>query len=114
MNESFKEVIGLVKEIIARFESIEGRRWGAEGAMIELQKQVGELAKLILMQEGYYFADRDKLNEKYISNKERIGDELADIFYALIRIAKHYDIDLVDANRKAREEEDKFLKSKEV
>ena len=103
--------VQLAERIIERFEKIEQRSWGAEGAMIELQKQVGELAKLIMVQEKYYFDKRNELDPKYEANKEKIADELADILYAIIRLAKHYNIDLLDAHLKAREKEDEFLKS---
>lgn len=111
---SFKDTIQHTEKIIKRFEKIEGKHWGAEGAVIELQKQVGELAKFVMVQEKYYFADRPKLDKQYETNKEKIGDELADILYAIIRIADHYGVDLVDAHIKARKAEDKFLNSKKV
>ncbi len=111
---TFKESIELAHGIIERFEKIEGKKWGAEGSIIELQKQVGELSKLIMVYEKYYFSDRDKEDSQYESTIEEIGDELADILYAIIRIAKHYNIDLEKAHIDARKKEDEFLKSKRV
>lgn len=111
---SFKEAVILAENIIKRFEQIECRKWGAEGALIELQKQVGELSKLVMVHEKYYFSGRDKLNKQYASDKEKIADELADIFYAIIRLARHYDIDLEQAHLDARKAEDNFLKSKGI
>ncbi len=108
---SFTEAIELAKQIIRRFEKVEAKPWGVEGGMIELSKQVGELAKLVMVQERYYFPDRDKLDSKYDTSKEKIGDELADILFAIIRIADHYGIDLNHAHIKAREDEDVLLKS---
>ena len=49
--------------------------------MIELVKQIGDISKLVMVKEGYYFPDQ------YKSGTELIGDELADIFAAVIRIA---------------------------
>ncbi|MFH0701017.1 MAG: hypothetical protein V2A62_01115 [Candidatus Woesearchaeota archaeon] len=111
---TFKEAVKLAESIIVRFEKIEGRKWGAEGSLIELQKQVGELSKLIMVYEKYYFSDRDKIDKQYEASTEKIADELADVFYALIRIARHYNIDLEKAHLEARKEEDLFLKSKGV
>ncbi|MBI4980319.1 hypothetical protein HZC30_02035 [Candidatus Woesearchaeota archaeon] len=111
---SFKDAITLAESIITRFEKIEGKPWGAEGALIELTKQVGELSKLIMVHENYYFSDRDKLDKQYEAAAQKIADELADIFYAVIRIAKHYNIDFEKAHLEAREKEDDFLKSKGV
>lgn len=113
-NISFQEVIKLTKDVILRFEKIEGRKWGAEGALIELQKQVGELSKGVMVYENYYFSDRNKLDKNYETTKERIADELADILHAIIRIAIHYEIDLEEAHINARKEEDNFLKSRGV
>lgn len=110
----FKEAIKLAEDIIERFEKIEGKKWGAEGAMIELSKQVGELSKLVMGKEGYYFKDRDKIDGQYSVDKEKIADELADILYAIIRLAKHYEIDLIKAHLEARKEEDGFLNSRGI
>ena len=114
MNQSFEDAIQEIRASINRFKKIEGKPWGVEGAVIELAKQVGELSALVMNQEGYYFADREKLSDKYASSKERIADELADIMFAVVRIADHYDIYLVDTNVKTRKDEDTFLKSKGV
>lgn len=111
---SFNEATRLAEDIIKRFEKIEGKPWGAEGGIIELQKQVGELSKLIMNREGYYFSSREKLDSQYDSSKEKIGDELADILYAIIRISRYYNIDLLESHIQARKSEDEFLKTKGV
>jgi hypothetical protein len=111
---SFKEAIELAKKIEERFKKIEGKPWGVEGAMIELSKQVGELSKLIMSQENYYFSNRDKIDKSYGPTNEKIGHELINIFSAIIRIANHYNIDLLDIHDKTRIEENEFLKSKGV
>ncbi len=114
MSQSFQDAINDIRKNINRFKKIEGKEWGVEGSIIELAKQVGELSALVMNQEQYYFADRNKLNDKYDSSKERIADELADIMFALVRIADHYDIDLVKTNTKTRKDENDFLNSKGV
>ena len=113
-NITFKEAIVLAENIIKRFDKIEGKPWLIHGNMIELMKQVGELSKLVMMQEGYYFSDRDKLDKQYETNKEKIADELADILYAIIRIASYYNLNLIDAHINARKAEDDFLKTRGV
>ncbi len=110
---TFRGAIDRFRTIYHRFEQIEGRPWGAEGATIELMKQVGELAKYVMVAERYYFVGREKL-PGYAASKETIGDELADIFAMLIRIADHYDIDLVEAHAKARQAEDEWLMARGV
>jgi len=90
---SFKEVVEKTLQVIHQFELVEKKKWGVEGAMIELSKQVGELSKNVMMYEGYYMAGRDSLKE-YETSKEKIADELSDVLFMVIRIANHYKIDL--------------------
>ncbi len=77
--------------------------------MIELSKQVGELSKLVMIQERYYVSD-----PRLTASTEQIGDELADILYAVIRIARYYRIDLEQAHLNARDGEDRYLRSRAV
>ncbi len=105
---SFREAIELFRPIYQRFERLQDRPWGVEGAMIELSKQVGELAKLVMVTEGYYFAERNRLPQ-YQASQSLIADELADVFAQLIRIADYYHIDLADAHVKARQSETESL-----
>lgn len=110
---TFQQAITLYRNIYQRFEKIEGKPWGAEGAVIELTKQVGELAKQVMVAEKYYFQGREKLTG-YETSKATIGDELADIFVAVIRIADYYEIDLIEAHIEARKAEDASLIQKGV
>ncbi len=96
----FQKVVDKTLEVIREFEKVEKRKWGVEGAMIELSKQVGELSKEIMIFEGYYLAGRDTLPE-YKPSKEKIADELADVLFMTIRIAEHYGIDLEKEHLKA-------------
>ncbi len=114
INQTFQDAIDATRQSITRFQKIEGKPWGVEGAIIELAKQVGDLAALVMNEEGYYFANRNEQSEKYASSKDSIADELADIMFAVVRIADHYGIDLVATNIKTRKKEDKFLKTKGV
>lgn len=111
-SDTFEEALEKIRSNIKRFEKIEGKPWGAEGAVIELAKQVGDLSALIMNREGYYFSGRDKLSDKYDSSNEKIADELADILLAVVRIADHYGVNLEAANTKTRQSEGAFLKSK--
>ena len=93
MSKSFQEIIDRSLTVINEFKTVEKRPWGAEAILIELMKQVGELSKLVMVTEKYYMAGRDNVPE-YQSSKEKIGDELSDIFFMTIRLANHYNIDL--------------------
>ena len=112
--QSFSDSVNEIRKSIARFEKIEGKPWGVEGAVIELAKQVGQLSALIMNREGYYYAEREKQRKDYDGSNERIADELADVMYVVVRIADHYGIDLEATNAKTRKNEDTFLKSKGV
>ena len=100
---SFQQAIALHRAVYQRFSKIEGCPWGAEGAMIELVKQVGELAKYVMAIEDYCFSQRQAL-PGYEASKDQLGDELADILAQLIRLADHYQIDLVETYLKASQE----------
>jgi NTP pyrophosphatase (non-canonical NTP hydrolase) len=107
---TFEEAIELFRSVYRRFEQIEGRPWGVEGALMELTKQAGELAKHVMVAEHYYFPGKEH-QPGYETSREIIADELADIFAMLIRIADHYDIDLAEAHVRARRAESAHLAS---
>lgn len=111
-NQTFEDAINEIRKSVSRFQKIEGKPWGVEGGVIELAKQVGQLSALVMNREGYYYSEREKENNNYHATNDRIADELADIMFAVVRIADHYDIDLVATNVKTRKDEDAFLKSK--
>ena len=46
---TFMEMQDMYNDIVRRFNKIELQDWKAEGAMIELSEQVGELAKQIMI-----------------------------------------------------------------
>jgi uncharacterized protein len=107
---SFKEAVDLSIKVIRAFDEIEERPWTVETTMIELMKQVGDLSKRLMMYENYYFTQRAG-NPNYTTSKEKIANELADIFHCLVRIADHYGIDLEDAHIKARKDEIGYIRS---
>lgn len=78
---------------------------GIHGAMIELSKQVGDLSKWVMIKEQYYAMD----GNMPANINEHIGDELADIFAQIIRIADYYNIDIEESHIRAREGEDECL-----
>lgn len=108
------DIFALNKARIKRFEKIEGKSWGVEGAMIELAKQVGDLSSLVMTKEGYYFQGRKKYNSKYSKDTSKIADELADIVFAVTRIAKHYNIDVLDATKKASKDDEEWFRENDI
>lgn len=109
MSKSFAEMEDMYKEVVKRFNKIELREWKAEGAMIELAKQVGELAKQVMIIEKYYALEGEALNVD-----KCLGNEMADVIAQIMRLADYYKIDLEKAFIEAREDEDRYLKSRGV
>ena len=109
MGKTFAEMEYMYKEIVKRFNKIELQEWKAEGAMIELSKQVGELAKQVMIKERYYALEGDVPDVD-----ARLGNEMADVIAQVMRLADYYRIDLEKAFIEAREDEDRYLKSRGV
>lgn len=103
---TFQEAIDLYRDVYKRFKKVEYRQWGINGAMIELSKQVGDLSKCVMIKEQYYAMG----GEIPPNINDHIGDELADIFGQLVRIADYYEIDLEEAHIRARAGENECLK----
>ncbi len=108
--KNFSELVHQTKQMMEQFQTIEQNPWGVEGAMIELSKQVGDLSKHVMVQEKYYIKSRE-VQSKYITSKQKIADELFDIWFCLIRIADHYKIDFEQTiNSITKKELDDFKK----
>lgn len=73
-------------------------------------KQVGQLSQNVMVFEKYYLAKRDDNPNYNKASKNEIGNELSDILFMIVRIAKHYDIDLESAHLKELELALKTLK----
>jgi NTP pyrophosphatase (non-canonical NTP hydrolase) len=99
---TFQEIVEKSLEVNRAFVEVEKRDWGVEGSMMELSKQVGDLAKRVMSYEGYYMAGRDSAPE-YQTSKEKIADELSDILFVIIRLADIYGIDLEEEHLKQLE-----------
>lgn len=109
MGKTFAEMQGMYRDVVRRFCKIELQEWKAEGAMIELSKQVGELAKQVMIKEKYYAL----VGEEPDVDK-RLGNEMADVIAQVMRLADYYNIDLEKAFIEAREDENGYLKSRGV
>lgn len=109
MSMTFNEMEEMYREVVKRFNKIELQPWNAEGAMIELMKQVGELSKQVMIKERYY-----ALTDEVPDVDERLGNEMADVIAQVMRLADYYKIDLEKAFVEAREDEDGYLKARGV
>ncbi len=109
MSLTFSEMQEMYRETVKRYNKIELQDWKAEGAMIELSKQVGELAKQVMIKEKYY-----ALTDEVPDVDERLGNEMADVIAQVMRLADYYKIDLEKAFVEAREDENHYLVSRGV
>ena len=109
MSKTFREMQDMYREVVKRFRKIELQEWKAEGTMIELSKQVGELSKQVMIKEKYY-----AYTDNTADVDAQIGNEMADVIAQVMRLADHYDIDLEQAFVAAREDEDQYLQSRGV
>jgi RimJ/RimL family protein N-acetyltransferase len=100
----FRALVELSRRVVAAFDAVERRPWGIEATMVELTKQLGDLARHVMVAERYYLADRDR-DPRYATSTAEIADELADILHGIIRVADHYGVDLEAAHVGARERE---------
>jgi hypothetical protein len=104
----FIELIDINRAVAAAFDARERRPWGVETLVMELAKQVGDLAAALLTTEGYYLADREQ-DPRYSGGTGRGANERADLFYCILRLADHYEIDLEAAHLSARRPEWTYL-----
>ncbi len=109
MGKTFSEMIEMYRDVVRRFNKIELNEWNAQGTMIELAKQVGELSKWVMYKERYYAFEE---NEDTVNM--RLGNEMADVIAQVIRLADVYNIDLEKAYIEAREDEARYLDSRGV
>ncbi|MBO5500438.1 MAG: MazG-like family protein [Clostridia bacterium] len=109
MSKTFSEMQSMYREVVHRFSKIELTPWGAQGAMIELSKQVGELAKQVMIKEKYYALTGDVPDVD-----QKLGNEMADVIAQVMRLADYYGIDLEQAFIDARNDECAYLDSRGV
>ncbi len=70
---TFQDLIEMTRKVITAFNRAEQRPWTIETTLIELTKQVGDLAKHIMVMERYYLPDRDQRPD-YHTTIDHIGD----------------------------------------
>jgi len=75
------------EKIIKKFQEIEKNPWGPEAIVLDLVEEVGELANAVLVREKYKSIKR---------KKSELKDSIADILYALVRLANYYNINIKD------------------
>ncbi len=76
-----------IQKVVDEWITKHGGYWPPLAMLSAIIEEVGELAKEINHIEGF----KPKKNQ---NDEEKIGEELADILYALICLANYYNIDL--------------------
>ncbi len=105
---TFQDLVAITRRVMRDFDAVEQRPWTIEATMIELMKQVGDLARHVMTAQHYYLPDREH-DPAYATSKAGIADELADVLYCVIRVAEQYGIDLEEAHLQARRKELRYL-----
>jgi NTP pyrophosphatase (non-canonical NTP hydrolase) len=108
VTRTLADLVEINRQVVAAFDEREQRPWGIEATLIELAKQVGDLARAVLTVERYYLPDR-QTDPRYAADRNRIGNELADILYCVMRVADVYEVDLAEAHLAARAAEWAYL-----
>ncbi len=85
--------IAKAQEIVRKF--IEERDWGKFHSPKNISMDmVVEAAEVV---EIFQWMTEEQSRNLDAKDKERVGEELADVFYALVRMAELLDIDLMEA-----------------
>ncbi|TAL28302.1 MAG: nucleotide pyrophosphohydrolase [Alphaproteobacteria bacterium] len=105
MPKSLKDLSERAAEIRDRFKMHElkkyGRAWSAKDVMLGMVGDVGDLAKLVLAQDGI----RD-IPDKH----KKLEHELSDCLWSFLVLAKEYDVDLERTFLHTMDEIEKKLK----
>lgn len=76
------------RELMSKIAEVEPSRWTAEGSVLELTRQVGDLSELTLKRRFYERTGSDK------NLDAEIADELVDILLIIFYLADQYKLDL--------------------
>jgi NTP pyrophosphatase (non-canonical NTP hydrolase) len=93
-----------VRELMSKIAEVEPSRWTAEGSVLELVRQVGDLSELTLKRKFYE-------SKGYNKNLDaEIADELVDILLIIFYLADQYKLDLDKSLKTALENLEKKLR----
>lgn len=98
---TLSKLIELTYSTIQRFEGINHRKWGVEAMIAELTSEVGTLADSIMILEGY--------RQKRSGQETDLNDDICDILFILLYIARHYNINFEAAYKRMLEKTNEKL-----
>jgi NTP pyrophosphatase (non-canonical NTP hydrolase) len=107
LKEYTKEVVKIFKKYAQTGTVV----WDYKIALLDLQYQIGSLTKRVMQMDGQRY--KEGLTDREI--KDKVADELADIFTEVLFIAKELNVDLDKAFHKMLEsDEAKISKRKQI
>lgn len=106
--KTIKDYTNDVVKIFNKYTKTGTVKWTYEIALLDLQYQLGSLTKRVMQLQNK--RHKENLSEKEI--KDKIADELADIFAETLFIAKELKVDLDKAFNKMLESDDKKIKDR--
>ena len=98
---TLQELIDSTDAVIGKFEKSNRRKWTVEAMLAELTAEIGSLADTIMITEGY--------RTRRPNQKIDLEDDIADIFFILFYIVRHYEIDFEQAYRHMLDETENKL-----
>jgi len=93
---TWKELIDETARLEDRFVRFESRPWSVEAMGMELLAEAGSVADCLMVREGYRKARAGQTPD--------LADELADVMFVVLMIARRAGIDLEGAYRRMLEE----------
>jgi NTP pyrophosphatase (non-canonical NTP hydrolase) len=100
----FQNIIARALTVRKHYEEKEkqlyGSPWTSEEVMLGFVGDVGDLAKLILAENG---------RRKITDSKEKLEHELADCLWSIIVLSKYHDVDLEASFMKTMDELENYL-----
>ncbi len=103
--KTLKDYTSEVVKIFNKYTKTGTVKWTYEIALLDMQYQLGSLTKRIMQMNGK--RHKENLSEKEI--KDKIADELADVFAETLFIAKELKIDLDKAFNKMLESDNQKI-----
>jgi hypothetical protein len=106
--KNLNEYTKIVNEIFANYSKQGTQDWDYNIALVDLQYQIGSLSKRVLQMKNQRF--NDGLSQDEI--KEKIADELADIFTVTLFISSQLSVNLDEAFSKMVLSDQKKIKER--
>lgn len=85
MNLDVEYLARISTPVLLGFDRVEPKQWGQQGIVLELMTEIGSLGRALTIWEGYRHGRK---------SKHQMGDELSDILFVLIKLAREEGVEL--------------------